>query len=313
MRKAVLIAALCLAGCGGGKRTPAVTPTATSEATASAPAATKKIAGTDMSAQEVADAAAGVPLNGNVRPELVPLPERAFEKPIARYRSYSARQAATMQTHVRALARAVRDGDRGRARRPGRRVRGLHAARRGLRGARRPRRRDRRRPRAARARAVEGRVADHAATRRGAARARRADAAAHRRTRRDHAAGLRDPRARDPRGRPARHAHRRDAPYSGAGVPPPRRRWTRPGGGRHAARVLAGRGALAPVDSRLVAAAASWPRSGARTAAVARARRARRAPSGSGSTAGSAPRSRCSGLPGALETTLPPTIPRSSR
>jgi iron uptake system EfeUOB component EfeO/EfeM len=117
VRKAVLIAALCLAGCGGGKRTPAVTPTATSEATASAPAATKKIAGTDMSAQDVADAAAGVPLNGNVRPELVPLPERAFEKPIARYRSYSARQAATMQTHVRTLARAVRDGDRGRARR----------------------------------------------------------------------------------------------------------------------------------------------------------------------------------------------------
>jgi iron uptake system EfeUOB component EfeO/EfeM len=70
-----------------------------------------------MSAAEVAAAAAGAPLGGNVRPEHLPLPERAFDRPIARYRAYSARQAATMGAHVGALSRAIGSADRVAARR----------------------------------------------------------------------------------------------------------------------------------------------------------------------------------------------------
>ena len=72
-------------------------------------------------------------------------------------------------------------------------------------------------------------------------------------TRRDHPAGLRDPRARDPRGRPARHAQRRRRAVQRRG----RARDRRVAGGdrgrrRHAARVLAERGALAPVETGLL-------------------------------------------------------------
>lgn len=76
-----------------------------------------KIAGTDRSAAEVADDAAGTPIDGALRPELAPLPEQAFERPLARYRRYSAGQAAGMDTAVRSLSRALRAGDRVAARR----------------------------------------------------------------------------------------------------------------------------------------------------------------------------------------------------
>jgi high-affinity iron transporter len=42
---------------------------------------------------------------------------RAFDRPIARYRAYSTRQAVAMAAQVRALARALRAGDRAAARR----------------------------------------------------------------------------------------------------------------------------------------------------------------------------------------------------
>ena len=59
--------------------------------------------------------------------------------------------------------------------------------------------------------------------------ARRAHAAPHRPAGRDHPAGLRDPRARDPRGRPARHAQRRRRALQRGGRAWPRRhRWRRP-------------------------------------------------------------------------------------
>ena len=76
-----------------------------------------KVAGTDMSAQAVADAAVGVPLNGAPRSAFVPLPARAFDRPIARYRVYSARQAAAMAQQARALRRGLRANDRAAARR----------------------------------------------------------------------------------------------------------------------------------------------------------------------------------------------------
>jgi iron uptake system EfeUOB component EfeO/EfeM len=112
VRRALAVAVLCLAGCGGGERTPMTTPAATPSAVA-----TVKVAGTGMSAQDVADAAAGVPINGHVRGELVPLPESAFERPIAHYRAYSARQAAAMARSVGDLRGALAADDRAAARR----------------------------------------------------------------------------------------------------------------------------------------------------------------------------------------------------
>lgn len=117
MRWAALIAVLCLAGCGGGQRAlevrhPIAPPPSTDGA-----APVVRVAGTDHPAQAVADAAAELPLNGAPRPEFGPLPERAFDGPIARYRVYSAREAAAMDSQVRALARSLRGGDRAAARR----------------------------------------------------------------------------------------------------------------------------------------------------------------------------------------------------
>jgi high-affinity iron transporter len=114
VRRAVLIAALALAGCGGAAAPEIRHPIAPA---ASAQPAPGRVAGTSMSAAEVAAAASGAPLDGGVRPDRVPLSERAFEGPIARYRAYSARQAAAMARHVRALSTAIRGEHRAAARR----------------------------------------------------------------------------------------------------------------------------------------------------------------------------------------------------
>jgi iron uptake system EfeUOB component EfeO/EfeM len=118
VRRTPLVVLLCLAGCGGADRAPAVrhpiAPPPSGEAVVAGAAI--KVAGTDLSAAEVADAAAGKPLNGMLRPERVPLPERAFERPIARYRTYSAGEAAAMDRDARALSRALRTDDRAAAR-----------------------------------------------------------------------------------------------------------------------------------------------------------------------------------------------------
>jgi iron uptake system EfeUOB component EfeO/EfeM len=76
-----------------------------------------KVAGTTLSAGEVAAAAAGAPVAAGPRPDLQPLPASAFRRPIGRYRAYSARQAAAMAVQVRALTAALRAGRRGAARR----------------------------------------------------------------------------------------------------------------------------------------------------------------------------------------------------
>ena len=117
MRPAALIAVLCLAGCGGGDGAPEVRHPIAPPPSSDRAEPDTRIAGTDRPAQSVADAATELPLNGAPRPEFGPLPERAFERPIARYRVYSARQAAAMETQVLALERSVRGGDRAAARR----------------------------------------------------------------------------------------------------------------------------------------------------------------------------------------------------
>ena len=264
-----------------------------------------------MSAQEVADAAAGVPLNGHVRPELVPLPEQRVR---AADRALPGLQRAPGGGDGRARAgagaRALRDGDRGRgAARLGRRVRALPADRRGLRGARRPRRRDRRRPRADRARPVDRRVAARAARppRRGS----RATCGTLRRDRpdgRDHARSTtrpartrssRTPSATCSAARPRRTAAR------ACTRPPPR--WRRPTrSSTRCARVLAKRGALAPVETgllRLRRELAAIRR--AHGGELAGARRAQPRPSASGSTAGSAPAWNCSPAPARARDQLP--------
>jgi hypothetical protein len=61
-----------------------------------------KVAGTSMTAQQAADAA----IEDGKRPELVPLSEAAFRAPIARYRSYAVRQARALGRAATALERA---------------------------------------------------------------------------------------------------------------------------------------------------------------------------------------------------------------
>jgi len=74
------------------------------------------IAGTHASAQEVADAAAQKPTGAGPRSELSPLPASAFTRPLARYRAYAGAQADAMQGDVARLAAALRRGDRTAAR-----------------------------------------------------------------------------------------------------------------------------------------------------------------------------------------------------
>ncbi|WP_028062756.1 EfeM/EfeO family lipoprotein [Solirubrobacter soli] len=115
MRRAALIAVLCLAGCGGGQATPEIRHPIAPPASTDVPAA--RVSGTNRSAAEVAASASELPVDGVPRPEFSPVSERAFDRPIARYRVYSTRQAAAMDAAIRVLQRSLRAGDRAAARR----------------------------------------------------------------------------------------------------------------------------------------------------------------------------------------------------
>jgi len=65
-----------------------------------------KVAGTTMTAQQAADAA----IEEGKRPDLVPLPEAAFREPIARYRAYAAGQARSLIRAADALLAAANRG-----------------------------------------------------------------------------------------------------------------------------------------------------------------------------------------------------------
>jgi high-affinity iron transporter len=67
-----------------------------------------RVTGTTMSSQQAADAA----VEDGVHPDLVPLPESAFKRPIARYRTYAAGQARAMGRAVAKLRQAADRGDR---------------------------------------------------------------------------------------------------------------------------------------------------------------------------------------------------------
>ncbi len=223
VRRALLAAVLCLAGCGGTQRAPAVAP--------APPAAPRR--------------GSGAP---TCRPRRSPTRRPASRSTATcgrsscrcRSRHSRARSPATgttargrrrrWQVHALALRRALRAGDRA-------------GARRAWAGAY---------ERYLRLGAAYGAlgdldaaiVADRERLERGlwtgeplsalrpaasAPRGRRARAAPGRAEGRDHAAGLRDPRARDPRGRPARHAQRRRRALQRRGrARHRRRRWPPP-------------------------------------------------------------------------------------
>ena len=268
------------------------------------------------SPQEVADAAAGVPLNG------APAARARAAAGAARSTARSPATAPTARARRRrwpgqvgALRRALRGGrPRGGARAPGPGPTSAtcgsarRTARSGTSTPRSSRQRD-----ADRARAVDRRAAERAARRRPrGSRATCASCAGPSPSDRDHPARLRDPRPRDPRGRPARHAQRRRRALQRRG----RARDRRVAGGdrrrrRHAAAAArAARRARADRVPACCGCAASWPRSAAPTAALAGARRSSRARErqrlngrlGAGLEI-------LAGVPRALETQYAPAIP----
>jgi hypothetical protein len=72
-----------------------------------------KVTGTSMSAQQAADAA----IEDGVHPDLVPLSEHAFDRPIARYRRYATGQARALGRAAARLRAAADRGDRAAAER----------------------------------------------------------------------------------------------------------------------------------------------------------------------------------------------------
>jgi high-affinity iron transporter len=76
------------------------------------------VVGTRESAQQVADSAIeGTRGPGGRRPDLTPLPTSAFTRPIARYRTYAVGEAHVLARQSGALTAALRAGDRAAARR----------------------------------------------------------------------------------------------------------------------------------------------------------------------------------------------------
>jgi Imelysin len=114
---ALTLLVLGLAGCGGQDAHPKPSgPTIAPAAVTAARPGAMRIAGTTASAEHVAAAAAAAPGAFGPRPELEPLPARAFRRPIARWRAYAAGQAEAAQTAARGLAADLASGDRPAAR-----------------------------------------------------------------------------------------------------------------------------------------------------------------------------------------------------
>jgi hypothetical protein len=77
-----------------------------------------RVAGTPLSAQQVAEDAIENTVGPNgQRPDLVPLPVSAFNAPVARYRRYAVGEAGAMERSALTLERALRHGDRAAAQR----------------------------------------------------------------------------------------------------------------------------------------------------------------------------------------------------
>jgi high-affinity iron transporter len=108
---ALLAAGALLAGCGGDDAKTHAGEAVAPASTAPAHPITK-VYGTDASPAEVAAAAIQRPTAAGLRSEINPLPESAFDRPIARYLSYATGQARAMRQPVAALIAALQHGDR---------------------------------------------------------------------------------------------------------------------------------------------------------------------------------------------------------
>ncbi len=104
------LAVVALIQGGGSSAPPHIVGPGAAPAPSSAPARPGKVFDSTRSPQEVADLAAGA--SG----ELAPLPVSSFNAPIARYRAYARRQVTTLAAGVRALTRVLHANDRAGAR-----------------------------------------------------------------------------------------------------------------------------------------------------------------------------------------------------
>ena len=84
------------------------------------PVSVKKVFGSDIDAKTYGELIAakedqGVDLQGHLISDLSPLPPRAFNRPVARYKAYAERWAAKLADQVPSLRAALQSGDRDRA------------------------------------------------------------------------------------------------------------------------------------------------------------------------------------------------------
>jgi high-affinity iron transporter len=117
--RALLFCAVVLAGCGASDVAPprpAISGPPVAPGSEGAAATPGRVAGTDLSADAVAAAASGRVTAAGPVPELQPLAPREFRTPVARYRAYSVARAAAMGERTTVLERALRRGDRPAAR-----------------------------------------------------------------------------------------------------------------------------------------------------------------------------------------------------
>jgi iron uptake system EfeUOB component EfeO/EfeM len=105
--------ALALVNRGSDPKAPAVRPHVAIAPATSTPGRDGKVFGTTMSPQQAADAV----IEDGVHPDLVPLKASDFDAPVSRYRRYARGQAEAMITASAALQRAARHHDAPAARR----------------------------------------------------------------------------------------------------------------------------------------------------------------------------------------------------
>jgi high-affinity iron transporter len=107
---ATAITIAIIAGARGGRQAPRRSISAVAPGSAAPALQSSRIAGTSESAQAVAEQAQQIPGRYGLRPELAPLSPATFNRPIARYRRYALRQAASLARAARAgNLRAARD------------------------------------------------------------------------------------------------------------------------------------------------------------------------------------------------------------
>ena len=115
---AAIVVAVVLTVVNRDHKPPLLKHTPIAPAAKQAPRPNGTVVGTDEQPNQVAvEAIEGTRAAFGVRPDLTPLAPKAFAAPIASYRSYSVRQARALATDVRALRGALAGGDRAAAKR----------------------------------------------------------------------------------------------------------------------------------------------------------------------------------------------------